>query len=285
MSLAHLLLAFLVVVIWGCNFVVIKIGLGSLPPLLFAALRFFFAAIPLVFFVKRPQVPFWRVAAYGLTQFALQFALLFGGMKLGVSAGLASIVIQVQAFFTIGLFVLVQGERPRRAQLLGGLVCLAGGVVVALNVESRATAIGLAMVVAAAVAWASANLMTRRMGRIDPLALVGYGSLAAAVPLFVLSALTEGDAAVAGLRHLADPTVMLTVFYQAYPNTLVGFGIWSMLVRRYPATQIAAFPLLVPVVGLIASALVLHEPLYAWKLFAGALILVGLALNQIPTRR
>src|SRR5262245_40818110 len=99
MKPADILLALLVVLIWGFNFVRIKIGCQGLPPLLFAALRFACAALPAVFFIKRPAVPWRLLAGYAMFQFALQFTLLFSGMKLGFPPGLASLVIQLQAFF------------------------------------------------------------------------------------------------------------------------------------------------------------------------------------------
>ena len=280
MSIAHVLLALLVILIWGFNFVVVKVGLASLPPLLFSGLRFLFAAFPLVFFVRRPKIPLRQLAAYGLIQFTLQFALLFGGMRMGMTAGLSSLVIQLQAFFTVGLAVALLHERPRPVQVIGGLIGLGGMLLVGLHIESRTTLVGFSMVIGAGAAWACANILAKRMGPLDALALVGWASLIAAPPLFVLSYALEGPAAIHAALSNLDWKSWLAILFQSYPNTIFGFGIWAFLIRRYPAATVAPFSLLIPVVGMLSGVFVLHEPLSGWTIVAGALILFGLALNQ-----
>ena len=284
MTLTDILTALAVVTIWGVNFVVIKIGLQELPPILFTALRFVFAALPLVFFIKRPQVSWKLVAAYGMFQFALQFTFLFTGIKLGLPAGLASLVIQLQAFFTIGLAVLMLGERPRPAQLIGALVAFAGMALVALHLQGQASLIGFAFVVAGGACWALANIVTKKMGQVDALALVVWGSLVAAPPLLLVSWLVEGGAAWQLAATNFSFKSVLVVLYQSYPNTILGFGIWSLLMRRYEAATVAPFSLLVPVAGMASAWMVLGEPLEWWKIAAGMLVLGGLALNQFGAR-
>jgi O-acetylserine/cysteine efflux transporter len=284
MTLTDILIALGVVAIWGVNFVVIKIGLQDLPPILFTALRFLFAALPLVFFVKRPQTSIGLVLAYGMFQFALQFTLLFTGIKLGLPAGLASLVIQLQAFFTIGLAVLTLGERPKGVQLLGALVAFGGMALVAMNLEGKATLIGFVLVVLGGVCWAVANIVTKKMGQVNALSLVVWGALVATPPLLLASWLVEGGAAWQLAASNFSVKSLMTVLFQAYPNTIVGFGIWSMLLRKYPTATVAPFSLLVPVAGMLSAALVLGEPLQWWKLAAGVLVLGGLALNQFGGR-
>ena len=284
MQPTDILLALLTVIIWGLNFVVIKIGLAGLPPLLFSALRFVFAALPLVFFIKRPAIPWRLLIGFGLFQFALQFSLLFSGMKLGLGAGLASLVIQLQAFFTIGLAVLLLGERPLATQLLGAFVALAGMVLVATHLEAKATVIGFLMVIGAGFSWASANIVTKKMGKLNPLALMAWGSLMAAPPLLLASLMLEGPAAwQQAFTHFGWASVA-AVFYQSYPNTIVGYGIWTILMRKYPAATVAPFSLLVPLVGMLSAAFILDESLQWWKIVAGLLVLGGLALNQFGAR-
>ncbi|MES2127284.1 MAG: EamA family transporter [Pseudomonadota bacterium] len=284
MTTTDILIALGVVCIWGFNFVVIKIGLQDLPPILFTALRFLLAALPLVFFVRRPNTSWGLLAAYGLFQFALQFTLLFTGIKLGLPAGLASLVIQLQAFFTIGLAVLVLGERPRAVQLVGALVALSGMAMVAVHLQGQATLVGLVLVILGGLSWAMANIVTKKMGQVNALSLVVWGALVATPPLLLASLAVEGldawskAAASFGWKSLA------TVLFQSYPNTLLGFGIWSMLVRKYATATIAPFSLLVPVTGMLSAALFLGETLQWWKLAAGALVLGGLALNQFGER-
>ena len=280
----HVILALLVVTIWGFNFVVIEIGLQGLPPLLFTSLRFFFAAVPLVFFVSRPATDWRLLVGWGLAQFAVQFALLFVGMKLGMPAGLSSLVIQLQAFFTIGLAWWLMGEHARPMQLLGAGIALAGMGIVAWHLDTPGTLIGLLLVVGAAMSWATANILTKRIGTVEPLALVAWGSLVAVPPLLLVSAVVEGPHAMLAAVQEMNLKSWLTVLFQSYPNTLLGFGVWSMLMRRYPAAQVAPFSLLVPVAGMLSAALVLHEALEPWKIAAGALVLGGLALNQFAGR-
>lgn len=284
MKPSDILIALLVVLIWGFNFVVIKIGLQGLPPILFTALRFVFAALPLVFFVKKPDVPWRLLVAYALFQFALQFTLLFSGMQLGLPPGLASLVIQLQAFFTIGLAVLLLGERPRIAQLAGASVAFCGMGLVAAHLEAKTTLIGFAMVAAGGLCWGIANIVAKKIGKTNPLALVVWASLLASPPLLIASLMFEGlhawEAAAARLNWISAGAVL----FQSYPNTLLGFGIWSTLMRKYPAAVIAPFTLLVPVAGMLGAAAVLGEPLQWWKLAAGALVLAGLALNQFGAK-
>ena len=284
MPLRDIALVLLVVTIWGSNFVVIKLGLSDMPPLMFTSLRFLFAAVPLVFLRRRPAIAWRWLAAWGLTQFALQFALLFVGIKLGMPAGLASLVIQLQAFFTMGLAWGLLRERVRPLQWGGALVALLGMALVAHHLEQPATLYGLLLVLGAAMSWASANMLTKRIGVVDPLGLAAWGSLIAFVPLATLSLLVEGPARVAAALHAMSGWAWGAVLYQSYPNTLFGFGIWSMLMRRYPASQVAPFALLVPVAGMVSGSLVLHEGMQPWKLVAGVLVLTGLALNQFAAR-
>ncbi|HYD58771.1 MAG TPA: EamA family transporter [Noviherbaspirillum sp.] len=284
MKPSDILLALLVVVIWGFNFVVIKLGLQGLPPILFTALRFACAALPMVFFIRRPAVPLRLLAGYAAFQFALQFTLLFSGMQFGFPPGLASLVIQLQAFFTIGLAVLVLGERPLVTQIMGALIAFAGMTVVAMHLEAQATLVGFLMVIAAGFSWGVGNIFTKRIGKVDALALVIWGSLLAAPPLLLASFVLEGPTAIGAALGQMNWLSAGAVLFQAYPTTILGFGIWSMLMRKYPAATVAPFTLLVPVAGMLSATWVLGEPLQWWKLAAGLLVLTGLALNQFGTR-
>jgi O-acetylserine/cysteine efflux transporter len=278
-------LALLVVCIWGVNFVVIKIGLQGLPPILFTALRFLFAALPLVFFVKRPAIAWPLLLAYGLFQFALQFTLLFTGIQLGFPPGLASLVIQLQAFFTIGMAVLFLGERPRLLQLAAALVTLAGMALVAAHLDAKPTTLGFFLIIAAAVCWACANMATKKMPAVQPLALMIWGSLIAVPPLLAASLAVDGITAWQLAFAQLKPVTVGAVLFQSYPNTLLGFGIWAMLMKKYATATIAPFSLLVPVAGMLSAALVLGEALQWWKIGAGLLVLAGLALNVFESGR
>jgi O-acetylserine/cysteine efflux transporter len=280
----HFLLALAVVAIWGSNFVVIKYALHTLPPMTLAALRFGFALVPACFFLRRPQVDWRNLAGYGVLIGVGQFGLLYLSMRSQISPGLASLVVQTQVFFTLLLAVRIRRERVLGTQWLG-LVLAAGGIaVIAAHVDGTTTALGLAMVLAAAFCWACANLLTQQAGRIDMLAYVVWSSAFAVPPLLVLALLLDGPQAMAAGVAAADLGTWGAVLWQALGNTLFGYGAWSWLLARHPAGRIVPMALLVPVFGMGSAAALLGEPLPAWKLVAAALVLAGLAINLFGPR-
>jgi O-acetylserine/cysteine efflux transporter len=275
----HLALALAVVAIWGTNFVVIKLALATLPPLLFAALRFALAFVPAALLVPRPQVPWRLLAGYGVLIGAGQFGLMFIAMRADITPGLASVVIQTQVFFTIALVALADGERPTVRQLAALAVAGSGLVLIGAHTDASTTPLGLALVLTAAGCWACGNLLARRAGRVPMLGFMVWSSLFAAVPLLLLSLLLEGPAAIgAGLRA-ADAGTWAAVLWQSAGNTLFGYGAWAWLMARHPAASVVPMALLVPVFGLAASALLLAEAMPRWKLAAAALVVGGLMLN------
>lgn len=280
----HLLVALGVVMIWGFNFVVIKLGLQEIPPIFLCFLRFTLAALPAVFFFKRPELAWVKIFQYGLVIFALQFAFLFSGMHFGVSAGLASVALQVHVFVTIGLATAVLGERPSVFQMLGALVAFLGIVTIALNVGGDVTPLGLLFVLLAAISWGTGNIIAKGFNKVDVLALVVWGSLVAAPPLLVLSLALEGPTRiVSSLQHMSWVSAA-AIAYLVYPTTLLGYAIWSWLLGRYSAASVAPLTLLVPVVGMGSSALVMGERLQDWKLLAAVLVVAGLCLNVLGPR-
>jgi O-acetylserine/cysteine efflux transporter len=283
MKPAHLAAALLMVTIWGFNFVVIRWGLNSVPPLTLTLLRFILAAFPALLFVRPPRAPWRLVVGYGIFAFALQFSLLFGGMAAGMPTGLASLVIQVQAFFTIALVSLLTHERARPIQLIGGAIAGAGLVLVALHLPAS-TLLGFALVVAAAASWATANVIVKRIPGDRPLAVVVWGSAAAAVGMLPVTLYLDGlDTILAALREM-DMAAWLGLAFQAWPTTLLAFGIWAWLLRKHPAVLVAPFTLLVPIVGMTCAVLLLGEEVTWWKLAGAALVLSGLALNVLSAR-
>jgi O-acetylserine/cysteine efflux transporter len=275
----HVLLALAVMVVWGTNFVVIRIALQHLPPLLLASLRFIFALLPAVFFIKRPPVPWRHLAAYGLLIGAGQFGVLFIAMRSSITPGLASLVIQTQVFFTIGLAMAVSGERVRAYQWAALALAFGGLGLILAHAGQGATPLGLALTLTAALCWASGNAIARASGRVNMLAYVVWSSLFAAPPLILLSVIVDGLPAIrAGLAHADGPT-WAAVLWQSVGNSLFGYAAWGWLLARHPAASVAPMALLVPVFGMGASAWWMAEPLPLWKLSAAALIMSGLALN------
>ena len=281
LSLRHFLLALAVVAVWGSNFVVIKLALGQMPPLLFATLRFAAVVLPMVFFLPRPAVPWRNLAAYGLLIGVGQFGLLFVAMNGHISPGLASLVIQVQVFFTIGLAMLMAGETLQRVQWLALALGAAGLAVIVSHTDGSTTLLGLALILLAALSWAGGNLVSRAAGRINMVAYVVWSSLFAVPPLLALALWLEGwQALAAGVQH-ADAFTWAAVAWQAWGNSIFGYAAWGWLLARYSAAAITPMALLVPLFGMGGSALWLGEPLPAWKLSAAGLVLSGLALNLL----
>jgi O-acetylserine/cysteine efflux transporter len=288
MPLSHTLLAVLTVAVWGCNFVVIRWGLDVFPPMLFGALRFALAALPLVFFYKLPRSHWRAVAVYGLLQFVIQFAGLFTAVALGMPPGLTSLVVQSQAVFTVILAALVLGERVNVMQSLGLLVAFTGIAYAAFNVtgELHVSAFAFGLAVLGALGWGAGNVQLRRMGTVlklaplPPLALMSWASLMAAPSLFALSVYFEGAAAIIAALRTASWGAWGAVLFQSYANTLLGYGIWAWLIGKHGVIKVAPYSLLVPLFGLTSTAWFLGETLQPWKWGVFALIVGGLAVNQ-----
>ena len=284
MSPRDIALALLVVVIWGLNFVFIKWGVEAVPPLFLTALRYLCAALPMIFFIKRPQVKLSILITYGLFIGFGQFGLLFSAIKLGMPAGLASLVIQTQAFFTFGLAILFLGEKLGRWQVIGALVAIAGIVVIASERFEVTALVPLLMVLLAALCWGVSNIASKRAGQIDMLSFVVWGALVPILPLLGLSLLVEGPAAIsAAMSHVSLRTVGVIAF-NGYAATIIGFGLWSYLLKRYPAGLVAPFSLLVPVAGIGSAYLLLGETITLIEVVGSVLVLAGLALNVFGPR-
>jgi O-acetylserine/cysteine efflux transporter len=277
-SWSHLLLALSVVAIWGTNFVVIRWGLDGLPPFLFATLRFALSALPWLLVIRRPAVPMRKLATFGVLLGVGQFGLLYLAIQGRITPGLASLVVQMQVFFTIGLSVMLIGERVHPYQLAGLVAAVAGLGVIGAHLDATLTATGLALVLAAAFFWSCANLVAKSAGRVDMLAFMVWSSLFAVPPLAALSWWFEGSARIVDSLQAASAGVWASVLWQAIGNSLYGYGVWNWLLARHPAATVAPLALLVPVFGMGASTVFLGEALPPWKLGAGALVLGGLAI-------
>lgn len=284
LSLRDLLLALLVVLVWGLNFVFIKWGVEEVPPLLLTGLRYLCAALPMVFFVKRPQVRTATLVIYGLAIGFAQFGLLFSAIKLGMPAGLASLVIQTQAFFTIALAMLFLGEKLGGWQAVGAFVSIIGIGVIATERFELTALVPLLMVVLAAVFWGVANIASKKAGQIDMLSFVVWGALVPIVPLFALSFLVEGPTAIGAALGAISPRTIGVVLFNGYAATILGFGIWSYLLKRYPAGLIAPFSLLVPVFGIGFAYVLLGENITPIEVIGSALVFAGLLLNVFGPR-
>ena len=270
-----------IVALWGLSFVAIKVALREIPPFALAALRFVLAALPLAF-VERPRMPWRYIAGYGFAIGVCQFGLLFLGMKLGMAAGLSSLVIQVQIFFTIGLAVAFLHDPLHREDLIGAVIATAGVVVLGvheLRGGATATLIGYLLVIAASLAWAVGNVVAKAGARFhdDMFALVVWSSLVPPLPLALLAYLFEGGAQAWSAIAAASLLAWGSVLFLAWGATLFGFASWARLLHKYPTALVSPFALLIPVSGLASGAILLGEGLAPLQMAGVALVLVGLA--------
>jgi O-acetylserine/cysteine efflux transporter len=283
MSPRDILAAIVAATALGLAFIAIKFGVRETPPVLLTALRFTFAAFPAILFVKPPRAPFSLVALYGLLIGVGQFGLLFLSIGLGMPVGLASLVIQLQAFITIFLAWILLGERPSAVQLIGSGIALLGIAAIGAPRLGGASFGPFLMVIAAAFCWGFGNLVGKRAGRIDMFAFTVWSSLAAPIPLFALSLLFEQGRTLPALMH---PSWILAacVAGLAYGGTIIGFGLWSRVMALYSAARVAPFALLIPVVGMIAGRVVFDEPLGPFELLGAVLVMAGLVVNIFGDR-
>jgi O-acetylserine/cysteine efflux transporter len=284
LPLRYIVLAVAIMAVWGSNFVVARYALDHVSPLLFATLRFALVLLPAALFVPRPACGWKNLALYGLFIGVGQFGLLYIALNGHISPGLASLVVQTQVFFTIGLAMMISGERVQRYQWIALLLAAAGLAVIMAHTDGSTTALGLGLILLAALCWAGGNITATKAGRVNILGYVVWSSAFAVPPLLALTFVFEGaDVILAGLRN-ADAGTWLAVVWQSVGNTIFGYGAWGWLLARYPAATIAPMAMLVPVFGMGSSWLLLGESMPAWKLEGAGLVMAGLALNMLWPR-
>lgn len=281
MRLPHIALAVLLTAIWGFNFIAVHLALKELSPQLLVFVRFVLVSMPMIFLVKRPDVPLKLLVMYGLVMFAIQFTFMFTGMYLGMSPGLASLLMQTQVFFTIFLAFMFMSEEPNVWQMLGAIVAFSGMGVVAMHLDSSITLYGFIFTISAAALWGCGNFISKRVGKVNMFSFVSWASLIAWPPLALLSLYIDGIPKIVFQLEHVSPVSVASIFYIVYPATLFAFATWSWLLSKYPAAVVAPFTLLVPVFGMLSSALFLHEPLTQWKLVAAFLVISGLCINSL----
>ncbi len=284
MPLSHVLLALSVVVIWGMNFIFIKMSLDEFSPLLLCALRFLLASIPAIFFIKPPAVPFRIVILYGLVMFALQFTFLFLGMDVGMTPGMASLIVQIQVFFSMFFAAIVLGEKPSLTQVLGALVAFTGICLVAFHLDKNISILGFLCIIAAAASWGVGNLITKKMSGVRMFSLVIWGCFVASFPMVILTLIFEGPASILYSYHHATWVGVSSLLYTVCISTWIGYGVWNWLISRYPISQVVPFTLMIPVIGIISSILILGESFELWKLISGLLVITGLYINLLNSK-
>ncbi len=276
MPLKHVLLAVFVAMIWGFNFVVIKAGLDSFPPLLFSGMRFVVAAIPAVFFIGRCGNSWWLIIKVGVVLGILQFGFLFVGMYMGMPAGLSSLVLQSQVIFTAILSAYLLNDRPNQIQIVGLIIAASALVLLGMQQGSSATFMGFILVVAAGLAWGIYNIMLKQAGQINMVGLMIWQCLIPPIPLFIMSAIFEHGQKNQLLQIGWSGIAVL--LYTGLLSTVFAYVAWGWLIKKNTANKVAPFAFLVPIFGITFSSFTLGEELKVEAIYASIAIIFGLSL-------
>lgn len=286
MSLNHALLAALVAILWGFNFVVIKLGLQEIPPFLFSALRFGLVAIPFVFFIPKPKTSWWLLIGFGFMQGFLSFACMFKGMNLGITAGLSSIILQTQIVFAMILSHYVLNIKPTKQQMTGISISVIGMYFVGLSLDhDTASFSAFSMIILGAFFWAVANLFLKLAGPVNSFGFIIWSSLFAPIPNFICSYYLEGaDTIISSIQGLTGKGYAALFFTIAFATWIAG-TVQAHLIREYSPTVVAPYALLIPIVGMVSSWLFLNETMSPQTIAACCIVFIGLIVNQLPARK
>lgn len=293
MKVKDFLIALLVVIIWGSNFTVIKLGLEGVPSMLLVALRYFVVAFPAVFFIKRPNIELKYLICYGLTIGVGQYACLFYAMSIGMPAGLSSIILQLQAFITSLLGAIFFKEKFRRKQIIGFIIAALGLSVIGISSTtdkiSAIPLLAILLTVAAPSFWAVSNIIVRHASNValekeeelNMLSLVVWASLIPPIPMLGLALLLDSPSVL--MKSLAGlgPISIFSVVYMGFAATLFGYGYWAILLSKYSLGKISPLSLLVPITGLFTARIVLAEKLSSMQWMGVLIILLGLIVSNI----
>ncbi|WP_338569753.1 EamA family transporter [Pseudomonas canadensis] len=275
----HLSLAVLVTLVWGVNFPITKLGLRAIDPFVLTGIRFALAALPLVFFIKRPAVKFSYVATYGFIFGLGMWGVINYGIQVGVSPGIASLIIQLSVFFTMGWGFLLFKEKIRGAQMLGAVLALIGLAGIISTQEGNHAVLGVMLIVLSAVAWSVGNVIIKKSGVKEIFSFMVWASLIPPIPLFLTAWLMHGSAAFEGLQASLDLTAVLSILFQVYLATHFAYWGWNSLLKLYPVSTVAPLSLLIPVFGITSSMLILDERISTPNLISIGIIIVGLAVG------
>jgi len=272
--------ATLVAVIWGANFVVIDEGLKGFPPFLLLAARFLVVLFPMIFFVPRPG-PWRTILQIGLFMSLGQFGLLYLSLHLGMPAGLASLLVQVQVIFSIGISRVVLKERPTRQQLIGVGIGLAGLAVLILGHGSTAGLLPLVVIIGACLSWSIGNVLSRSAQISSGFALTIWSGIVVPIPALALAFLVNGPHSVDhAITHIGWVTIASTL-YTAILCSLFGYGVWNSLLSRYPIGAVVPFALVVPAAGIATAWIALGEVPTPAETVGGVILLGGIAITML----
>lgn len=280
----HVVLAVLITAIWGVNFSVIKLGLATVDPFILAGIRFSLCALPAIFFIRKPEVPWRYIIGYGLVFGIGLWGVVNLGIKAGLSAGIASLVLQFSAFFTILLGGWVVKEALTRFQVLGMLIALAGLLCIIKISDGSVSLTGVLLVLVGAASWSVANIINKKASTKDVFGFLVWSIAFAPIPLFALDYAVNGSAGYTALVSQVNTTAVLSILFQVYPNTLFAYWIWNSLLKTYPVSTVAPLSLLVPIFGMLGSVVVFNESVPVSKVLAVVLIVLGLAVGLYGQR-
>ncbi|WP_085299341.1 EamA family transporter [Cognaticolwellia mytili] len=283
MSLKDTLIALVIIFIWGFNFIIIAWGVESMPPLLMGGLRFLLVGLLGSLFIRKPDIPWRWMALYAFTLCFGQFSLLFSALAVGMPAGLASLVLQSQAIFTLLFSVIILKEQIKANQVLAMLIAGAGLYIIGSSGQtSNMTLIGFVFTIAAAIAWGLGNVVNRMInqhGYRANIGLVVWSSWVAMLPFFLTSYIVEGEDAIKQSLLNLNWLSFVVLFYLAIAASIIGYSLWSYLLTHYPAGQVAPLTLAVPVVGMVSAVILLDESMSAQQIWGICIVMLGLLVN------
>ncbi len=270
--------------LWGVNFSAIKLGADQTNPILLTAMRFIFALLPAIFFVKRPQVALRYLLAYGLCFGVGVWGMMVWSINLGVSAGMAGLLMDMSIVSSLALGYWVLKERITANKVGGAVLAVLGLFACLLLEDGSVPLLGLPLTLIAAISWSLMAVIVKASRTQHVFAFSVWGMLFAPLPLFALAYTFYGAQAFYDFPAQLNTEVWFSIAFQAYPTTLLGYWIWNKLTLKYPLSTMAPFTLLTPVFGLLGSMIFYGETVSATKVLAYVLVLGGLALSQRHSR-
>ena len=285
MSTANRLLAIIVVLIWGFNFVIIRLGIATVHPITMAILRFLLTAFPMIFFVKKPDIPMRFIALYGVLFGGGIWGLVNIAIYMNTPAGVTSLLLQLSSFLTVIAATIFLGESITRQKVIGIIIAFAGFIIVCVFRSNMTTTAGITLVFLAAIFWTLCNIIIKITKPKDIISFVVWSSLFVPIPLALISITylwaTGNVAEIRGIFRPLDMTAFMSIIFQAYITTLMGYGIWTWLIIKNSLSEVAPFSLLVPISGLFFDWLLYQEKLPLMAILGSLLILCGLFMLSI----
>ena len=284
LPIKDIILALSVAVCWAFNLVVIKWAIQGISPLTFGFLRFLFVAFPLVFFIKRPNIPLPKLILIGLLLGVAKFALMFKGLEMGISIGMCALTLQTQVIFTAIFSYFIFGYHLSKREMFGIFLALCGVAMLGFQTENASTLTSFALVLGSALCWGLSNNISRTLKGVDILQLTVWMSLVPPLPYFLLSQVWEGPNVFFESLHLLGLKELAATGYIVIVATLFGLTGWTWLMRQHNPAKVSIYGLLIPVFSVFFGWLCLDEHLSPMALLACGVVFSGLVINQWPKK-